>query len=185
MKIIISILVILIVISITIAYNIDSQLYYQGKNDWEIHNKLPFKIKPKFWGYNYGNLGFVLLRDDETLIANGKKDSKTGFQINEIIKYGFNKDKLVVLVNDSSGNECYIKCIKNKLSQSEQDFQIIIIHKDDSLSSEQFKWINIKNFSTEKMELARSYLEIFVILIFFILIYIIKTKKKSLRPWLL
>jgi len=179
MKTIISIIVVLIVISVTIAFNIDSQLYYQGKNDWEIYNKLPFKITPKFWGFNYGNLGFVLLWDDETLIANGKKDLKTGFQINEIIKYGFNKDKLVALVNDSSGKECYIECVKIKLSQPEEDFQVVFFSKENFLSTEQFKWINIKNFSTEKMELTRNYLEIFVILIFFILIYIIKIKRNT------
>lgn len=182
MKRTILIMAALIAIALTAAFIIDSKLYYYGKNEWGIHDKLPFTITPQYWGYDYGNLGFVLLRDDEAFIAHGLKYWTSDVQVNEIIKYGFNKEKLVTLVNDSVGKEYYIECLKNNDIQSKQDLKITVIAKDSFIDNELLKWVDIKSVSTERMEIARNYLEIFVIILLFITVYYMVKQRKGSAP---
>lgn len=152
---------------------LDKQLYYFGKNNWGIHDKLLFEITPEYWGYDRGMLGFVLVQDGTPLIA-AKGDapwSAPDIGIKEIIKYGFNKEKLAVLVKDSLGKEYYVECEKQSDTRSKQALKIIVVPKQGFISKEQFKWIEINNNSAGKMEEVRNYLEILLLFLFLIGIY--------------
>lgn len=172
---------VLIAIASITTFIIDGKLYYYGKNEWGIHDKLPFKIIPEYWGYDRGMLGFVLTQNDGTLIAPGNKYwDYPNISISEVIKYGFNKEKIVTLINDSLGKEYYVVCTKNNDIHSKQELKITVVAKTDFINNEQLKWINIKNVSTEITELARNYLEILSMLLIFILIYyLLKNRKKT------
>ena len=158
----------LITITAYLIITLDKQLYYYGKNDWCIHDKLPFKIAPQYWGYDMGSLGFVLEKNNETLISKGKISKLPDAEINEIIKYGFNKEKLVALVNDSGGKKFYVVCIKNPNIYSKQDFTIDVVPQESFINNDPLKWIDIENVSTKQMELVRNYLEIFLLFLIFI-----------------
>ncbi|MBZ5857190.1 hypothetical protein [Flavihumibacter profundi] len=180
MKKLILVMVALIAIALVTAIAIDSKLYYYGKNAWNIHEKLPLKITPNYLGYGKGNSGFALMDEDEmTLIARGNKYWSSGIEVNEIIKYGFNKQKLVALVNDSLGNFFYIECSKNN-AHSKQDIKIAVLEKSAFLNSEKIKWIDVKNAPTYAMEITRNYLLIFSIIIFLIVAYFILVRKKHI-----
>ena len=117
-------------------------------------------------------LGFVLSQNDETLIAHGNKYwDYPNISVSEVIKYGFNKRKIVTLINDSLGKEYYVVCTKNNDIHSKQDLQITLVGKANFINNEQLKWIDIKNVFSERMELARNYFEILLMLLIFILIY--------------
>lgn len=170
----------LIIVALAIAVVIDSKLFFYGKNEWGIHDKLPFKTMPQYWGYNRGNLGFVLVDEAEmTFIAKGSKYWSSDIEINEIIKYGFNKEKLVALVSDSLGKQYYVVCKKNPDVYSKQHLTINVVPKDSFINNEPIKWIDIKNVSTERMELAKNCLKIFLIFLISITIYYLLKNRKD------
>jgi len=181
-KPIIILILILIPIVVYFIIAIDRQLYYYGKNDWEIYGTIPFKTVPNYLGYDRGNYGFVLESEGGVAglgIGKGAKYWTSDVEINEIIKYGYNKEKLVALVNDSLGKEYYVIFIKSPDIQSKQDLKIDVLNKDAFIDNNTLKWINIKGVSTEKMEIARNYLELFFITLIFILIYYTIRRKKD------
>ena len=162
----------LIVITAIVVFIIDSKLYYHGKNDFGLHKELPFKIVPQYWGYDMGMLDFVLVQSGETVVAKGMTYwDNPNIKVNEILKYGFNKEKLIALVNDSLSKEYYIVCQKQTDAHSKQELKITVVPKQNFISDEQFKWIEIKNASMGRMEEARNYLEILLILMFLIITY--------------
>lgn len=175
------IIAILIAITLIILFVIDAKLYYYGKNDWEVHDKLPFKIIPKYWGYDYGNLGFVLEENGEAAIAKGVRYwGYPNIHINEILKYGFNKEKILVLINDSLGKEYYVTFIKDLDLHSHHDSKVAMVPKDSLINKENLKWIDIKNVTTDPIELARNYFEILLLVLIFILTrYLLKQRKNK------
>ena len=171
----------LIFIAFITAFFIDSRLYYYGKSKWSTYDKLPFKVTPQYWGTDRGMIGFVLSHYDETLIGKGNKYfDYPKITVSEVIKYGFNEGKIVALVNDSLGKEYYVVCTKNNEINSKQDLKITIVGTADFINNDQLKWIHIKNVTTDKIELARNFSGILLILLIFILIgYSLKKRKET------
>lgn len=157
-------LLLIILCALCLAYFfLDRQLYFFGKNDLDIYHPLPVKVEPEFWGYDKGNLGFVFIDEfDFTVVANGNRYKSSEVVVNEIIKYGFDEEKIIVFVNDSSGVEHVLKC--QDIDDSKIDVSV-----DSTTDYGELSWIEIKGSDgyVRKMELVRNYSQIaFVILIF-------------------
>ncbi len=179
-KVIIILILIIILISLYFLIKIDKQLYYYGKSDLGLNKELPFKIVPQYWGYDRGNYGFVLeSKDGLAGIGQGAKYWTSDVEVNEIIGYGFNKEKLLALVNDSLGKEYYVVFEKKTDTHLKQALEITVLPKQEFASKEQFKWIKIKNNSFAKMEEVRNYLELFLIFLALIAIYILLKNRKN------
>jgi hypothetical protein len=178
----------LILMLLSILYFVDKELYYFGRNSFDIYGLLPLKIKPAYWGFDQGNLGFVLLDNYEiTLIANGSKYNNSDIVIKEILKYGFNKNELTALIEDDNSKKFYVKCEKNNKVKSKRDLEISVFSIDKKLEFENYLWIDIKtnvNFAKNK-ELTRNYL----LLVFLISITILSfrifnlKRKKFISLW--
>lgn len=165
-------LVILFAVCFTYFF-LDRQLYFYGKNDLKIYQPLPIKVKPEFWGYDKGNLGFVFIDEfDFTVVANGNRYKSSEVVVNEIIKYGFNEEKLIVLVNDSSGVEHVLKC--ESIDESK-----INVSVDATADYGELTWIEIKGNDgyVRKIELVRNYTQIAFVILIFVAGYLVVRKR--------
>ena len=171
----------LIITFLVVAVIIDGKLYYYGRNIWCIHDELPLKIIPQYWGYERGHLGFVLLDEyDMTVVASGSKYWSSDIEIRQILKYGFNKDKLVVLVVDTFGRERYVLLMKNDNKISKQYLEITVFSNVNFLNDRNIKWVDVKK-PTKRLELVRNYLIVFSIILLFIIMYRI-VRKCRIKP---
>lgn len=155
---------------------LDMDLYYYGKNNYNIHDKLPFNLVPQNLETYKESNGFIIVdargEYEEIILGNGIVYwNYPNVKINEVLKYGFNKEKLVALVNDSFGKEYYIIFDKSNDKNSKQTSKLTIQKKDEYQYSELLKWTNVKGISTKGKELMRSDLEMVLILLIIILIY--------------
>lgn len=159
--------IVCILISLIGVIIIDSKLFYFGKNEFNSFLKLPFDVKPEYWGYNKGQLGFVLTeKEGNTLVAKGVKYWESSLEVSELIRYGFNNTKIVVVVTDSIGHEFYIDITRNKEGHSNQLFKIRIVPSNEYSVDFSLQWINIKGVSTTTLERLRGILLIFIFFIF-------------------
>ncbi len=164
----------IIVISLINYFILDRQLYYYGKSNFNFYQSLPLKIKPQYWGYDMGNLGFVLLDENEmTLISSGSKYWASNIEVKKIIKYGYTDEKLLAIVVDSTYRKYFIKCIKNIDVQSKQDITINVLDDKTPINYEEYKWVEINESYFRKIELIRNYLVITFIISFLISIYLV------------
>lgn len=169
----------LIILAMILLFIVDQKLYFYGKNDLILYKLLPFNVIPQYWGYNNGNLGFVLEQKGETVIAKGMRYWEyPSLIVNEILEYTFDNQKLIALVNDSLGNEYFIIC---KKTVNTPDFNISVIAKGNFAHPEQYKWIKIKDVSNQKIELFRNILEILVIVLIVITFSIFWKRRKNVN----
>lgn len=173
-------LIILIISTIIVYFILDKKLYYYGKNNFDIYNSLPLKIKPVFM-YDFEG-GFYL--EDEygfSLISKGINQyvgSERKFSIREIIKYGYTDKKLIVSVVDSTNKKYFIECIKNTSIKSNQDMIINVLDENAIVNIEDYKWIEINHEYFKKIEIIRDYILISLILLSCLTIYLrFKTRK--------
>ncbi|WP_408030143.1 hypothetical protein [Tenacibaculum xiamenense] len=151
------IILLLILLFLTSAYlTLDKHLYFYGKNDIDVYNFLPFKIKPDF------KTQFII---DETLNfeKNFRLRDEHGFsivapkmvyivdkkvEVSKIIKYCFNEKNIFVVIRDFQEKLKYIFFelkkdyfnvnIKDDISKDEwRGLQCILIENN----SEQIKTI--------------------------------------------
>jgi len=171
-------LAILIALCVTYFF-LDRQLYFYGKNDFEIYHPLPINVKPQYWGYDLGNIGFVLVDNfDFVVVGKGTKYKSSELIVDEIIKYGFDKEKIVVTVSDSVRRE-YVATLQSK------DRSEIHVSLDNQKDINEFSWIEIKGSDsyTKRIGLIRNYAQIaFVILIFVVGYLLIKRRIKYQLP---
>lgn len=134
----------------------DRQLYFYGKSDLEIYNPLPIGVKPEYWGYDLGSIGFVLIDDFDFVVAGkGTKYRNSEVIVDDIIRYGFDKRKIVVKVIDSLGNEHIIRL----QSPDESDIEATV---DATVDQSRLTWVEIKgkDTMTRTLEWTRSLIRI-------------------------
>lgn len=148
----------------------DRELFYYGKNDLNIYNSLPFKIKPEF---RYDFEGGFVLRDEYGMshVGKGVKYWSSDIVVEEILEYGYTEKKLIAKVLDTSKNIYYIEFSSNKNQLSKQELSVNVsskLLKNDLINK--YKWIKIKgNNNIETIEIFR-FLCLFVFIIAIILI---------------
>jgi hypothetical protein len=121
-------------------------------------------MKPDYWEYDLGNVGFVLLdRFGFTIVSAGIQYDSLPVGIAEVDSYGFNEKMLIAIIIDSAQVSHLVKC------QPNNDDVILISVKDIDYAQEYMQagltWINVRNSSTRNYRLGRSMSVIAVILL--------------------
>ena len=180
-KLFVTILV-LMMACLTVYFISDRKLYYYGKSHFNIYEKLPLKIKPQYWGYDMGNLGFVLVDESEmTLIAQGNKYWTSNIEVEKIIKYGYTAEKLIALVKAKDGKKYFIQCLKNKDTLSAQDMVIRVLEDSAPINPKEYTWIELDEEYFRKTALLRNYSATIFIILTLVFIYRgVKRRKKSI-----
>lgn len=156
---------ILILLTLTLAivyFTLDRQLSYYGKSDLDIYNILPQKINPEFWGYDIGYRGFVL--EDAhgfAVVAKENKfevDNKT-FEVNEVLRYGFDSSKVIAVVNDTKDKKYFIELAEDRDNPLGQDMMINVLDEANGFNTESYKWVEIQGNKKHirRIELFRNY----------------------------
>lgn len=172
----------LIIVLLGVIYLIaDKQLFYYGKNDLKIYKSLPLDIRPE--SRNDFEGGFIL-RNREGFAIAGKgvsvgKIGDTAFQydiIDKVLKYGFNKENVVVLIKDTARRKYYVEYLRDNTTMSKAYIKVKDISTELDFSVN--KWVDIQNGSHMKfMELCRNYSLFIAIILLFILLYSILKRK--------
>ena len=172
-------LIISIFILGTIYFVIDRHLFYYGKNDLAIYNRLPLGIKPEF---RYDFEGGFCMNDafNERFIGKGfKYRSNDTVVINEIIEYGFSQDKLIAKTIDKKGNLFFVECSENLDKNAEM--RITVIDPKYKIEIWKYKWINLgENKLIISIELVRNYLMFIILGLTIILLVKIARRNKQL-----
>jgi hypothetical protein len=137
-------------------FYIDRELYFRGKSDLKIYHPLPVKVKPAYWGSNLGDLGFALIDDfDFTVVAKGNRYMSSDVVVNEIIKYGFNKKEMIVIVTDSLKRE-------HRLTLENGSESEILVSVDIKNENDKINWVEIrgKDKYVRQLEWIRSFIRI-------------------------
>ncbi len=141
------ILLALAIILLIFYFALDRQLYYYGRNNLNIYHILPLGIKPVFryefdGGFAFEDrYGFRFIRKGEFRHEN----SNLNIHIAEILKYGYNDNKLVVFIQDINSQELYIECKKKYNNQTKAEIQCDAFHVINLPLYNELKWIEIKN----------------------------------------
>ena len=157
------------IIALVLAYfYTDRQLYFYGKSDLDVYHPLPINVKPDYWGYDLGNTGFVLIDDFDFVVAGkGVKYRNSEVVVNEIIKYGFDREKVFALVSDSLDKEHWVRL----QSAGGSDIEASV---DATVDQRELAWIEIegKEVDVRMLEWIHSFVRIGL----FILIVVIGIK---------
>jgi hypothetical protein len=157
------------ILLILVFFILDRELYFFGKNSFPIYKSLPFEIEPEFRDRIEG--GFCL-RDEFgfALISKGECQfvgDKNILVIDKIIKYGYAKQNLVVLISDTNNFNYYIEFFKK--NENEQKIHAKVT-KDTSYSSKiVYKWVFLEN---KRIDIIYK-LQIFIKLILFFYLMLI------------
>jgi hypothetical protein len=150
------ILVSLFILALSYFYT-DRQLFFYGKSDFKVFGPLPLNVKPEYWGYNRGNLGFVFADQyDFTIVKRGLnsyRDSEVF--VKDIIKYGFDQKRVIVAVADSLGSEHFI-------ALESGDKPEIKASIDAKIDFRNISWIEVKGKEgyVKTVEWIRSFIRI-------------------------
>lgn len=164
-------------------FSVDKKLFYYGKNDLSIYKSLPMDMKPR---YRYDFEGGFALEDKYNfgLISQGKcqyanSNSNVVLDIKSILKYGFNQDSLIALVEDQDKTQYYVLCTPNHLPSIKQDI-IVDVLKQDSFTNQYtgFIWIDLSQ-KTSNLEFFRNIIVIFSVLIVLLFIFFIKRRPRK------
>lgn len=135
---------ILIIASASLYIIADSDLYYYGKNNLPIYNRLPFEMKPEYWGHRLDNSGFNIM-DKYDFVHIGKGDGYweyPGIIIDSVISYGFNDTLLIAIVKDSC-KEKY--CLRQYDTLSEELIPLQYCNIEKLKHDYNLKWIENPN----------------------------------------
>lgn len=156
----------------TVYYYLDRQLFYYGKNDLPMHNSLPLKIKPE---YRHVFEGGIVLWDEHGFahIGKGVRYFGNDFVINEIIKYGFNDEKLVAQIKDKKNQTYYVETKKNENPQSKQEIEVKTWSESEQPSFDNYQWIQLKDNEEQikKLERWHGYVSLMLFLLIALILY--------------
>ena len=168
---IISALWVSILIFAVIYFVLDRQMFYYGRSDFDIYSLLPLKVRPEYRPEFEG--GFLLW--DEygfSLVGNGVKFRNSNIEVDDVVKYGFSDERLLVQIKDTKKNKYLVEFKKSKDTQSEHRLRVSIVNSNDDFISDNYKWIKIQDDEKyiKRMELFRNYTVFVIIALFLILI---------------
>ena len=117
---------------------------------------------------------------DFVVVGEGTKYQSSEVIVDEIVKYGYDKKRVIVSVSDSIGKEHF-------LTLQSLDKPEIHVSVDFGKNLNDFAWTEIKGNDNyiKRIELIRNYVQIgFVILVFVVGYLLVKGAKKKLF-WLI
>jgi len=171
---IILIVPIIVLLSLTVFFwiktlSVDRQLFYYGQNHYKHNISLPFEMKPEYWGYDRGKLGFVLL-DGDGIVARVYA-IKPDIIVDSFLSYGFSDKLLVALIKATNQQKYYVIY---------KDARVVKILSDEDGCidlSQEFKdlqWIDVtdKNAIKLKQNERNTYFVLGVFSFLLLIIYI-------------
>lgn len=175
------IILLILTISTSIAFFfIDKQLFYYGRSTFDFYKPLPLKIKAQYWNYDLGNLGFVLVDDyDMTLIAKGDRYFGSDIEVKEVLKYGYNDEKLIGQIVALDNKKYYVECLKSD-ANTKRDITTKVWGETYNALDENYNWIIIKNAYIDNEITLRNCLGLLII-IFIISAFCFLLKAPNLR----
>lgn len=141
-------------------YSIDKELAYYGKNSLKTHQTLPLKIAPDF---RYDFEGGFALRDKYgfTIAAKGNTYLYNGnyITINSVLCYCFDKNKVLVHIIDSIGDEYYVSFSENNDVLSKRQLTVNVYNKAEFVDDGKCKWVFIKakDKNIDRLVLIRNF----------------------------
>lgn len=109
----------LLLIFLSLFLYLDNKSYYYGFGKGYISSKLPYYIRPHYRGSDLGNTGFSFVEKDvnldildnlhPTYVSNNNK-----IIIKKILGYGFDKEIVIVKIEDSFKQKRYVKIYYEK-----------------------------------------------------------------------
>lgn len=163
---------IIIIASAALYIMADSDLYYYGKNNLPIYHKLPFGMKPEYWGTRRGMLGFVIL-DKNDFVHIGKGSGYWEYPeitIDSVISYGFNDTLLIAIIKDSCK---VLYCLRQYDTLSEELIQFPYCNIEQMKQEYNLKWIENPNIPPYLIMGKRSrnaflfYISLILLIIYF------------------
>ncbi len=167
----------LIIASASLYIIADSDLYYYGKNNLPIYNRLPFEMKPEYWNTRQGRPGFKIM--DKYDFSFIDKDiiffKYPNIKIDSLISYGFNDTIFIALIkaHNINFNSSNLYCLK----QYNIDSFNIIPYTDCNIGKIKhdynIKWIENPNNPPYLImaKRSRSAFIFYISLIFFIIYF--------------
>jgi len=163
---------------------LDRQLFYYGKNKFNLYRLLPINITP-YHRHDFEG-GFALM--DEygfTIAAKGNKYQCQGKEIviSEVSNYYIGTNKIIAQIIDTCNNRYYIEFINNTKNLLEHDIITNVWSNEKNIDSNEFKSIGIKGNIRyiNGIELSRNLIMLILIILFITLIYNLNFRKKSLE----
>ncbi len=179
LNIIISLGLVLILSALYLYF--DKILFYYGKNDFTYHNVLPMDMIPRF-RYDFEG-GFSLdEKDGFGLIFHGEcryAGSERKLDITDILKYGFNNDSLIALVEDRTNKKYYIVCTPTGSPYARRDKNVYVMNEERFVPDDHLVWIDMHQ-DTGRIELLRNLIPIPITLLLLTVVLRFVMKKKRL-----
>jgi len=157
----------------------DSKLYFQGKSDIKNFNKLPLNIVPQYDDYDIRAICFILEdKSGMSIIGYGCRYWSSDVEIRKVIKYGYNDEKLLALINDSLGDEYWVQCEENMESKSEEP-NVQVLPKGTKVDESGYTWVVIDDKDYNDLIILRNRMKILFYCLFFICLIVMTTSKPA------
>lgn len=162
---------------------LDRHLFYYGRSDFNLYSPLPLKINPE---YRLDNEGHFVLRDEFGFSIAGKGNTyklhNSKITIEHVLKYGFNDEKLIAVVEDRLKRKYYVEFSTDhdNLMDNEINVRVNSIHQ--KLEGNLYKWIEVKGNERyiERLETFRNYIMFTTILaITAVLVLVVRRSTKK------
>jgi hypothetical protein len=173
-----SLLLVVPVLMIT-YFIVDHHLFFYGRSDFDLFSPLPLKIKPEYSFYYARD--FSLSDEFGFSIAGegvGYELDKGGvMNIRELLKYGFNDEKLVAIVEDK-GVGGY--CIEFS-ADGHNEMNVRVYPNNRPLKVNLYKWIQIKGNerNIEKIQLLRNWLRFITLSLLIVVLFLIVSRSRN------
>ena len=132
------------------------------------------EIRPEF---RYDFEGGFVFRDNHGFSRVGKGSKYWDFdvEVDNILKYGFNDDELVVQIVDINGDRYFIEIKKNENTQSKLKTEVNVWNELENQNFENYKWIKLKGNEKKIKKIKIWHKYVFLAIVFLILFGVIKT----------
>ncbi|MFO7575032.1 MAG: hypothetical protein R6W67_07725 [Bacteroidales bacterium] len=169
-----TILLVLTLVLGVVYFILDRQLFYYGRNDFNLYHLLPLNVvpeqRPDFEG-GFGlkdDYGFTIAAKGNTYKFNGKD-----ILINEVVNYYFNTDRVIAQVVDVNNESYYVELSGNRDGLTKQDIMAKVWSERDAINLNGFRCVGIKEREKHigRLVLPRNFAMFAVIALFIVLIY--------------
>lgn len=164
----------LLVLSIAGFFLSDAYLYYYGRSRFNLFDRsLPGNMAPLFWdGYCpgfiiVGNGGFHEISPFNTYY----KNSDT-IHLKQVMGYGFDQEKVVAYIKDSTDQYHYITCTPIPVNNSTYRYHYKVL---DSINNNSYQWIDLEKEDAKMRRIWKARFFCCLGFIFVIIVALIKS----------
>ncbi len=125
---------------------VDRELFFYGKSFLKVYSPFHSAITPEYWDAKLGNLGFVLADEHGmNIVSPGTRYFGSEITVQKIHRYGYDENRLFVIVYDSSNSEYLISINEPIKEDSEHGITIVLFQEGKIINDDKLNWINTNN----------------------------------------